>query len=195
MHNGTAANHYRYRFATESRDAISQEFLEYYAKRYPGLEAAAEVVVSDRRAVNRLETLESYFIPKAALSENGLGQDFPFGSGNFASNLPTVLTAKRTLPFLFGGRSKLRHKVVVTNAPISFRPPDPVQIGNGAFRFTFSGTAPKDGELLLIYRFDRTGQPVPPDALAGLIRDGDRVGMTTLYSWNLLPDGKEGQKP
>ncbi len=196
VHRGVAANHYRYRFATESRDAISEEFLKYYAGRYPGIETARDIRMSDRRGANRLETVESYFIPAAALAENDLGKDFPFGAGNFVSDLSTVLTGKRTLPFYAGGRSKIRHKVRILDAPISFRAPDPVAIGNSAFRFSFVGKAEADGELRLIYRFDRSGSIVPPEEVAGVLRDADRIGQNIVYSWDLTPsDSSDNKRP
>jgi Domain of Unknown Function with PDB structure (DUF3857) len=188
VHSGVAGNHYRYRFASESRDAIRDEFLDYYAGRYPGVESAGAIRVTDNRDENRFETVERYFVPVAALSENGLREDFLFGSGNYASGLPKVLSGKRTLPLAAGDRASFRHKVTVRDAPISFRAPPPVRIENSAFKFAFSGAVPKTGELRLFYKFSRTGAPVPADEVAGVIRDAQVLGNSVGYSWDLTPD-------
>ncbi len=185
---GTSANSRRYRWATEPHDRISRDFLDFYSRRYPGIRQVMAVSLTDDRDANIVRMEERYVIPAPALLGSGLEEDFYFAAEDFGNYFPDFQSGQRRTPLTAGGPKAHRHVVEVTNAPISFNPPERVEIVNPAFAYTYSGRAPSDGRLRMEWRFETRERVVPADAVAGVIRDARRIEDSVGFSWNLAPE-------
>ena len=185
---GGAADDMRQRWATAPVSEISGNYFDYYLQRYPGLTMAREIEMQDDRAKNRVEMVECYLLPKAALRDTDLEKGFPLAAEDFAANLPDRLTTSRRAPLDTGGPAVFRHRIQVRGAPMEFRAPKAETIRNPAFSFSLSGKEGPKGALDLEWQFRRTGAVVVPEAAAEVIADGGRVYDLTWFTWDLTPD-------
>ncbi len=167
---------------------MTLDYLGYYQERYPGLTAAREMEMTDDRARNRLEMVERYLLPRAALEGSSVEQSFAFGAEDFASNLPDRLPGPRVAPLDAGLPAEYRHHVRVMNAPMSFDPPAPEVLDNPAFRFELAARAPAPGVLALDWTYVRKGGVVAARDAAQVIADGGRVYDLTWFTWDVTPD-------
>jgi hypothetical protein len=190
VYGGGAADSMRAKWATTPGADLSQDYLGYYQERYPGLTLAREMEMTDDRARNRLEMVERYLLPMAALSGAEVEQSFPFGTEDFASNLPDRLTAPREAPLDAGAMAIYRHHVRVLNAPLAFDPPPPEVLDNPAFRFEFTAAAPEAGRMDMDWTYVRKGEVVAPGAVALVVADGGRVYDLTWFTWDVTPDSE-----
>lgn len=189
---GASANSRRYAWATEPHDEIGRGYLNFYARRYPGIRQVMPITFEDDRAANLVRMEEHYAIPKAALNENGLKEDFYFAAEDFGNYYPDYQSGPRVAPLTAGTSKKHRHIVEVSGAPINFNPPKDVRIENPAFAYSFSGKAPGEGKLRMEWEFETRARVVPAGDAAGVIRDARRIGDSTGFGWNLIPDEGPG---
>lgn len=184
---GEAANDRRRHYAVTPASTQSQDYLRYYVDRYPGLQILEPLVLVDDRPSNRFIVKESYFLPQPALFKNGLREDFPFGTENFASNLPDIEIGKRKSSLYSGAASSHQHRVVVTGAPINFETPEAKQITNDAFDFSFSAKEDGEGAMTLLWTYQRTGSVVAASKVPNVIQDVRAVADEIWWTWNLVP--------
>lgn len=188
VYRGGAADSMRQKWATNPAASLSRDYLDYYAGRYPGLVMVREMEVSDDRALNRLEMVERYLLPLTALRGSAVEGEFPFGTEDFASNLPERLKGPRRAPLDAGSPAIFRHHVRVRNAPMEFMAPDPVLIRNAGFRFSLTGSDSPAGTLSLDWEYERSGAPVRPEMAGAVIADGRHVHDNTWFTWDVSPD-------
>ncbi|HEY6919815.1 MAG TPA: DUF3857 domain-containing protein, partial [Tabrizicola sp.] len=93
-----AADAARARWAATPVSQIAQDYLDFYANRYPGLTAPTPPQMTDDRAANLVTIRESYFLPVTALDRNGLRQDFVFAIPGLMDRFPAPDTRPRRLP-------------------------------------------------------------------------------------------------
>ncbi|MGB3314553.1 MAG: hypothetical protein WBB85_09080, partial [Albidovulum sp.] len=147
--------------------------------------------LEDDRAANLIRMEEHYAIPKAALNDNGLKEDFYFAAEDFGDSYPDYQFAARVTPLTAGGSKSYRHIVEVDGAPINFTPPKDVRIENPAFAYRFSGKAPGNGRLRMEWSFETRARVVPADQVEAVNRDARKIGDSKGFSWNLDP----GEEP
>ncbi|MGB3176948.1 MAG: hypothetical protein WBA90_03615 [Albidovulum sp.] len=184
---GGFANAKRYAWATKPHKEISRGYLDYYARRYPGLREVSQLTLSDDRDANLVKMEERYFLPGPALFENDLREDFAFGTENYSQTFPSYQSGPRQTPLFVGGRAKHAHKVEVYGAPIRFRPADPVNIRNAAFDYSYSGRVSRSGTMTLEWGFETLDRSVSAGAVAGVIHDAKRMEDSTWFTWDLTP--------
>jgi transglutaminase-like putative cysteine protease len=184
---GPAANSFRQDLGGSSRTLISQDYLEYYAGRYPGIRLLAPIEVTDDRVANRMTVVERYLIPTPALYENGLREDFEFAAQNYTEGLPQAM-GPRMAPLDLGAPSNYFHRVSVYDAPIDFTLPDPASIYNDAFSFNlyaYGGESP--GDMVLEWSYSATNRVIAPDAVAQVLQDAAIVADNAWFTWDLRP--------
>ena len=185
---GASANSRRYAWATEPHDEIGRGYLDFYSRRYPGIRQVMPITFEDDRASNLIRMKEHYAIPKAALNDNGLSEDFYFAAEDFGNYYPDYQSSPRTTPLTAGMSKKHRHIVEVSGAPINFNPPKDVAIENPAFAYSFKGKAPGEGKLRMEWQFETRARVVPAGEVAGVISDARKIGDSMGFGWNLDPD-------
>ena len=183
-----AADAARARWATTPVSQIGREALDYYKNRYPGLTEAKPPRMSDDRVANRVMVVETYFLPFIALNRNGLRQDFAFAIEGLVDRFPDLQDTPRRLPMAVGGPWSLTHVVEVSDGPIDFVAPDAVTLSNPAFDFSLRGTTRPGGKMVLTWTYAPKAHAVPPEAVAGVLKDVQKVRDATWYSWDLTPE-------
>ncbi|MGB7269841.1 MAG: DUF3857 domain-containing protein [Albidovulum sp.] len=184
---GELANSQRYKWATKPQVDISQDYLEYYADRYPGIEQISPSQMSDDLEENLVTIQEFYRIPPAAL-EAELRSDFVFAADNYGRSFPKVQIGPRQTPLLVGAPRIYRHHIEVQGAPIAFRPPEPERLSNPAFEMSFKGNAKTEGTMQLDWEFTTTNRVVAADDVAQVISQARKIGNLVWLSWDLRPD-------
>jgi transglutaminase-like putative cysteine protease len=185
---GEAADSYRDRVATTPKRDIERDYLDYYAGLYPGTRQVLPLGVTDDLTMNQITVEERYFLPGPSLFENGLREDFGFGAEDFADNLPDAQVGARVAPMFTGSAATFSHTVTITNAPISFTPPEGVTRENAAFNFYFEGWETGTGGMTLQWTFTRKGPVIRPDDVAAVLDDADAVEGASWFTWDLRPE-------
>jgi hypothetical protein len=185
---GEAADSYRDRVATTPKRDIERDYLDYYAGLYPGMRQVLPLAVTDDLAMNQITVEERYFLPAPSLFENGLREDFGFGAEDYADNLPNAQVGKRMAPMFTGSAASFSHTVTITNAPISFTPPEGVTRENAAFNFYFEGWETDKGGMTLQWTFTRKGPVIRAEDVPGVLTDADAVEGASWFTWDLRPE-------
>jgi hypothetical protein len=87
-----------------------------------------------------------------------------------------------------GSAANFSHTVTVTNAPISFTPPDGVTRENAAFNFYFEGWETGDGGMTLQWTYNRNKPVIRPDEVVGVLADAQDVEDNSWFTWDLRPE-------
>ncbi len=184
---GPAANDYRYNLGSSSRNAISQDYLNYYAERYPGIRLLAPIEVTDDRLGNRITVVERYLIPTPALYENGLREDFEFAAEDYTDDFP-LAAGPRTAPLDLGAPTSFFHRVSVFDAPIDFTLPDSASVYNDAFGFNFYAYGgEQSGDMVLEWSYTGTNRVIAPPAVEQVLTDAAIVAENAWFTWDLRP--------
>ncbi len=185
---GPAANSFRQRLGATPEQVISEEYLDHYAAKYPGIRMLAPIAVTDDAAVNAMTVTERYLIPAPALRVGGLREDFEFAAADYTASLPDPQASARVAPMDLGAPGTYYHRVSVTGAPIDFVVPDGVSLYNDGFSYTFSGYAPASGELVLEWSFNWNNREVAAAAVPQVLADADVVADNAWFTWDLRPE-------
>ncbi len=183
---GAAANMQRRRIAVEPIDLLGSELFSFFAARYPGLQADKPLEVDDNREMNRLTVVETYLLPYDAMFENDLWSNFDIAAEDYGIYFPKGVT-KRLTPLDIGLPKVHHHTVLVSNAPLWFAPPDPVEVRNDAFTFLMRASAAQIGQLRVEWDFRTRMQVIPAETVAAVARDAEKVSNASAMSWNLGP--------
>lgn len=183
---GPAANSFRQRAASLPVAQMSDEYLDYYASRYPGVRMLAPVAIADDMLMNQTILTERYLIPAPALT-GALREDFEFAAENYAASLPAAGADPRTAPLDVGVLRSDYHRITVYNAPIDFTVPDTVSAYNDGFSYSFSGYAPAAGEVVLEWSFSWNMRILQPESVDQVLRDAQLVAENSRFSWDLRP--------
>lgn len=117
---GADADGMRSKLASRSVSDLSDSYLKYYSKRYPGIESASKLEIVDRRDDNVVSVKESYQLPAQALSASDLAKNFPIKGADLGSDLPTPTIVDRAAPISLGSPIYRRHTVTVSNLKARF---------------------------------------------------------------------------
>ena len=117
---GGDADGMRSKLASRSTNELSDAYLKYYAKRYPGIESTAKLDVFDNREANIINVRESYRLPAQALAANDLAKNFPIKAADLGSDLPTPTMVDRTAPILLGSPVYRSHTISISNLKARF---------------------------------------------------------------------------
>lgn len=140
---GTAANDMRYTVSRKPRSKMNAANLEYYVKRFAGVEARGELVVEDDEAKNVLVIRELYAIPEPA--KNGTVSLWAF-SLTSAAAAPSV--THRDSPLDLGPPTFLRHEIVIEGLAVAL--PHDVTLGDAALSFSLR-SEPREGGGIVTY--------------------------------------------
>ncbi|MEE9388496.1 MAG: DUF3857 domain-containing transglutaminase family protein [Paracoccaceae bacterium] len=185
---GESANWQRDYWAATSVENIKTEYLTYYARNYPGIQAVAPPKMVDDRDANRISVTETYLIPRARLMELELLTDFPFISANSYDSYPDLIIGERRDPLAVQHSQKLVHKIRVRNAPIEFEAPDTSGIGGPAFDQSFTAKAWEGGNMDLTWSYQSRARTVPAKDVGQVVRDAQAARDNAAYSWDMRID-------
>ena len=185
---GGAADSMRQRWALEPGSKISADYHAYYDRRYPGITMRKEIIKTDDRSANELVMEEAYFLPITNLRGTEVETYFPLAAENFAANLPKPVPGRRSAALDTGRPAQFRHTVKVMGAPLDFAPPPDEVVANRAFTLRFAGKVGRSGSMTLTWEYDRSGNVVPAQDVAALLKDAERVDKLTWFTWDVSPN-------
>ena len=138
---GPAADDMRYSLSRTPRSKTKSQNLEFYAKRFEGIEASGDLVVEDDETKNVLVTRELYTIPDPVKA--GAVSLWAYSVAN-SVNAPSV--THRVSPLALGPPSFVRHEIVIEGFAVVL--PEPATFSDGAVSFTMkSETRPAGGTV------------------------------------------------
>ncbi len=187
---GARADRYRQVWANSSPEDLSRNYNEYYAETYPGIVATLPLAMKDDPVENRITLTESYILPRMMLMDPDLQADFPFYASHPFDRLPQVQIGARKDPLHVPGPLTHSHTILVRNAPIEFRAPDPVHMTNTAFTHDFAATASDGGNLDLKWVTQIHNRRVSAGEAGPVIAAARKAAGEQGYTWNLLPDAE-----
>jgi transglutaminase-like putative cysteine protease len=184
---GPAANSFRQERGASSATRISQDYLEYYAVKYPGIRLLSPIEVTDDLLANRMTVVERYLIPTPALYENGMREDFEFAAQDYTEGLPLPTLNPRVAPLDLGAPANYFHRVSVYDAPITFTLPDAASVYNDAFSFSFYAYGGEDGSMTLEWSHNAANRIIAADAVEQILKDAQVVADNAWFTWDLRP--------
>lgn len=187
-YDGGAADWHRQNWANKTQQDISDNLFNYYADRYPGLTATRPATMTDDRATNHLIIKEYYFLPRSALYEPALLQDFSFVADDFTNTLPKATAKPRQTPMTTGGPMMDHYLIEISNAPTDFTAPEAVHLHNQAFNYDFTAEASAKGNMTLDWQYRRNGTIVPAKDAAAILSDAAIAQTNRSWTWDLTPD-------
>lgn len=123
-YSGAEADDMRIRALARSEAALSQDYLDYYSKFYPGIEASCPVSTQDDRDANTLIIIECYRLPAEALTEDALIENFPLHADIGVDSLPNPMAQGRRNSVWLGSPTFRKHRVSVMRLKARFKGPD-----------------------------------------------------------------------
>ncbi|MER8440958.1 hypothetical protein NKH36_15495 [Mesorhizobium sp. M1312] len=174
---GASADSMRNKLAGRSLSDVSDTYLKYYSKRYPGIQSAAKLNIVDRRDDNIVSVKESYKLPAAALAANDLAKNFPIQAADLGNSLPTPTAVGRTGPILLGGSVYRRHTITLRNLKARFSGEEIKSIVTPyvSLKTSWSST-PTEFEVQ--WNFQTLAMEVPAKAIADYLKSVDDIQMT-----------------
>ncbi|MER8908772.1 DUF3857 domain-containing protein [Mesorhizobium sp. M0854] len=160
-------------FASRSLSEVSDAYLKYYNKQYPGIQTIAKPEIVDRRDGNIVSVKESYRLPAKALAANDLAKNFPIRAADLGNNsLPTPTIVDRTGPVSLGPQFYRRHKVTVRNLKARFSGESMKNVVTPylSLKASWSNTPT---ELQVEWNFQTLATEVPAKAIADYLKTVD----------------------
>lgn len=180
---GYEADRSRKRISSKSPSSVTNEYLEYYNKQYPGLQSLDTIAVSDDLAANTLTVRESYSLPATALAANGLVNAFPLKADIGYDDLPTPSSLNRIAPVALGFPIDRRHKISVSNLKATFTLSEngDVETPDVKLKISWSSTSTTfDMEWHLRTLTDE----VPPADVAAYLDAVNKIGQNAYWTYD-----------
>ncbi|NUS22296.1 MAG: transglutaminase family protein, partial [Mesorhizobium sp.] len=192
---GADADDMRSRLASRSLSDLSDSYLKYYSKRYPGIESVAKLEVFDNRDGNIINVRESYQLPAQALAANDLAKNFPLTAADLGTDLPTPTMVDRVGPVSLGAPVYRSHAITVSNLKARFSGEDMKNVVTPylSLRSSWSNT-PTTFDVKWDFRTLAT--QVPAKAIGGYLKSVKDLGDNTDWSFNFAyQDAPEDPAP
>lgn len=178
---GGEADYMRSYLGWNGREKLERGYLNYYARRYPGISLAEQLIVNDDERGNELALRERYHIADFWEEDHEGAKSAEFYAGEVADYLTRPRITRRTTPLATGGRQRIRQLIRVT-------PPEPwpiqddsVRIGGEAFSLV-STTEYSDGVLVLLHDLRITADEVMPEQVDAHLERIDSARDNLSYS-------------
>lgn len=184
---GKDADAMRGRLASDGTANLEADYLDFYARTYPGIAMASPIEVHDTPAENRLALTESYAITQFwAPAEDGARRAAYVKAAEIGSRLAAPASLKRVTPLAIAYPDEIEEiSDVRLPAGWKFRLED-VEVRDPAFEFTHSERLSADGtRLILTDRYRALADRVAPAAMVAyadnLRRARKEIGYTLYW--------------
>jgi hypothetical protein len=189
-YHGAAADAMRHDFARTHMSQREKDYLDYYAKLYPGTQSAGPIVVKDDAGGHVFEVRESYRL-ESAFTPDGEGKlELVLRADELDSYAESLGNGDRRAPI------GVSYPVSVTQSFLVLLPdewsvrPEVVVVDNPAFRYR-SDVKYADRKLELRYDYDALSDHVKPGDIAQYLRDRERMnqdlGLTLTHDAGVAP--------
>jgi transglutaminase-like putative cysteine protease len=178
---GTAADPMRSRLARTPLTEIARDYLNYYARSYPGIEIDGELTVHDDEQHNTLTFHERYLIRDVwrVDDESGRGT-LEVRAGDIDSALRWPRIRQRTTPLATGGRRRVRQTITMLLPHTWNISAERTVLEGDVLRYSSSVSYAGD-TLTLLYDLEITADDVMPDQARNYLADLDRIDRDTYY--------------
>ncbi len=152
---GANADYQRSRFANQSKDEITQTFLEFYSNEYPGISVLSPIEIEDSRDYdNEFIILESYRMPNPAVvsTEKREAMDFDFYAIDMDDYLSVTKSPARSAPYVIKEMPSISCEIKLHFPNRAYGYIDKKTFQNEAYRYDFiSGISGKTVTLYHSY--------------------------------------------
>jgi transglutaminase-like putative cysteine protease len=189
IYTGEQAENQRYYFSNSTRDEIGRKYLNYYARRHPGITAAGPVRMHDDKKHNRVLVEESYRIPRF-LKRHGDKLYFDLSGSTIDDYTDLPRTVARTTPLGVKYPIRIRHRsVVVFPEDINFDGMDEeVSVEDGAVIYE-RVVSHGERSLSIEHRYRSKRDAVMPKALPEHLDHLRKINDELYYSaWVHVPE-------
>lgn len=178
--NGKAADRNRDDFSGVSIKEIGENYLDFYAKQYEGIELENPVKITDDSSTNEIGVEEKYIVPGAWKTEENKKKVFTFAAQTIYSKIPDPTGKPQDKPFALEYPLKMTYAVQLympENWPVSF---NPVHISNESYQFDF--TPRVDGNVVYLEYYYRTNKDhIPAASMQEYKRDFKKISETIQF--------------
>jgi hypothetical protein len=186
VYTGVQADNLRWKISSTSESQIERNYFDYYAKRYPGLEAGGGISVTDDRDSNRISVTESYFLSTEALKKNDFGQRFPLTAYNLEL-LPNVTAQGRTQPVSISFPVNRRHVITVTGLQTPYIGPDRRDVENDFLKFSLQ-SPPTQGGLEISWQLQTKQRQVEAGQVGELTESVRQVSDALYWTYDFVSE-------
>lgn len=123
-HSGAKADETRRRIASRGIQQLEKNYLDFYTKLYPGIEAVGDIEAKDDFEANQLQTRESYRMPREVFKQDGFDKKIYLSPSTLLEILPTSLNANRQNPLGLAYPFNVTHTIELYTPGRSLTPPD-----------------------------------------------------------------------
>lgn len=174
---------YRGAAADSMRDSLDQQsdaerqtnYLNYYARYYPGIKSAAPISIKDDTSADVLETHERYTLPQTFTAKEGShGESFSVRADELYNYAGTLKSSLRTSPLEVSYPDHVRQTILV-HMPDDWPATDmDTRIDNPAFRYR--GSVSHSGHTVTLdYDYQALADHVEPAAMAQYQADRSKL--------------------
>lgn len=185
------ADSYRKRIANEGLDSVAAKYLDYYAGRFPRMEAREKLEIKDNREANVLTVIEKYVLKDPKLAESGLGRAFPVKGDIGLPGTDDFKVEGRLKPYNAGRPFARRHIANFKNLKAVFRGPDPVK-NDGKWFDYFVGSTATSTELTIEWQLLGKAGIIPAAELKGYSEAIQQIWDSSNREYDFLYDENAG---
>ncbi len=184
---GSEADRMRVTMRTNTPTALGKKYLDYYRKRYPGIELVETLAMRDDRDANLLSTTESYRIETPFRKDGEGGPKFSLEAYLITDRTGTPKETVRETPLARAFPMHVRHEI------IAYLPGDWNIEGSGlkveSAPLEYNSTVLyRDGKLALVYDLRHTSDHVEPKTMKAFLDNLDKVRDDAFYTFT---DGED----
>lgn len=183
MYEGADADSMRGSLANRSLADLTESYLKYYSKQYPGLLSAARLEINDRRDGNIISIKESYTLPAEALAANGLATKFRLQTADLSNNLPTPTSVGRAGPVYLGPSVYRRHTILISHLKARFSANQIKNVITPYLRLT-SSWRNTPTTFQVSWDFQTLADTVPAAAIGDYLKSVDEVADNTAWQFD-----------
>lgn len=168
-------------FSESNHDDIQQDYLNYFARTYPEIKVADELVMIDNPQVNRVTTKESYKIDKVWLGEDGDQYTYVnFVPFLLSDHIKDVSSPIRTMPYAISHPVRYQQTTRILVPDNSAFENESVTLEDKAF--SFSRNVMFENDLLTIdYIYESRADHVAPEDIALYSENVDKLQDMAFY--------------
>lgn len=155
---GRSADSWRDFLDGSSLETKAKDWIEYYARLYPGLRADGAPVADDDRDKNRVKIVETYVLPASDFAQ--IDDDFEFYAEGIDVDFPDVPASDRVQPLALPFPLYSAHIFEIVDAPNGFQGIDDLETKLGPLTFRIDNS--RQGDLITIkYEVISTDRQLP----------------------------------
>jgi len=174
------ADSFRQTIIASQDGELSQQYSDYYQKKYPGLNSGVHFEIDDDRVKNTIIVSEKYYLSKEDFYRDDLHLDFELFSDAVENVLSDVKIADRTAPIWLPFPINQKHVLIVKNTGFNLSGIDDASIDTKEFKFSRKSKS-KNDYLEIIYQLQTLKNAVPTEEISNY-----KILTDTISEWSVI---------